>query len=349
MARTPPFLEEDLAAAIVQVTADEWRHLDGHRLFLTGGTGFVGKWMLASLWAARQRHRFASEVVVLSRNPQAFVEQVPWLAQMEGMSLVQGDMLDFDFPGGRFDAVVHAATDVAAGAEPIETFDACLSGTRRALQFADACGARRFLLVSSGAVYGEQPRSLEAIPETYRGGPDLLAARAGYGHGKRAAEWLANAWGIRHSLHVTTARLFAFMGPGMPLDSHFAAGNFVRAALEGRPITIDGDGTPLRTYLHASDMAGWLWALLLRGGAAQAYNVGSDEVVSISELARRISRIAGAGAPVTVKGRAVSGLGAHRYVPDVAKALDTLGLRKTLSLDETIERCARWYRDPPAR
>lgn len=348
MGHLPLFLDEDLTTAVEHLDAREWRRLDGQRIFVTGGTGFVGKWMLATLQAAQRRHRFASELVVLSRNPQAFADQVPWLARMEGISLIQGDVLNFEFPDGAFDSIVHAATDVAAGGDPIDIFDACLSGTRRVLQFANACGARDLLLVSSGAVYGEQPPALTAIPESYSGGPDPLAVRTGYGQGKRAAEWLANAWGERHRFRVTTARLFAFMGPGMPLDTHFAAGNFVRAALENCPITINGDGSPLRTYLHASDMAGWLWALLLRGEMGHAYNVGAGEVVSILDLAQRVSRTFGGTVPVTVQGGAVSGLGAHRYIPDVTKALQSLQLRQTLSLDETLERCERWYRRFPA-
>lgn len=342
-----PFLRTDLEAAIGHVGAGVWRGLDGQRLFMTGGTGFVGKWLLATLQMAQQQHRFSCETIILSRDPARFRDHAAWLANGPGVTLVQGDVTDFDFPAGEFHAVIHAAADVAANLPPIQTFDACLSGTRRVLEFATAAGACDFLLVSSGAVYGQQPASMLAIPETYTGAPDTLSARAGYGQGKRAAEWLANAWAEEHSLRVVTARLFAFMGPGMPLDAHFAAGNFVRAALAGEPIIIEGDGKPLRTYLHACDMAGWLWNILLRGESGYAYNVGGEEVISIAQLARRACSQLGSAAPVEIRGREANGLGATRYVPDVTKARNALGLRQTLSLNETLVRCAEWYRVAP--
>lgn len=342
--RFPPLAWIDLGTAVGHVDAEVWRRLDGQRLFVTGGTGFVGKWLLATLQAAQQQHRFTCETVILSRDPGRFRDHAAWLAGGAGVSFVQGDVVDFEFPAGAFDAVIHAATDVAANLSQTQTFDTCVSGTRRALEFATASGARDFLLVSSGAVYGQQPPSMLAIPETYAGAPDTMSVRTGYGQGKRAAEWLTAAWAQEHPLRAVTARLFAFMGPGMPLDAHFAAGNFMRAALAGEPIIIEGDGTPLRTYLHPSDMAGWLWKILLQGEHGSAYNVGGGEVISIADLAHLVCSRLGSRSFVEIRGKAIEGLGANRYVPDVAKARNTLGLRQTMSIGETIERSAGWYR-----
>lgn len=343
--RLLPAVDLDLAVSLAD--ASEWCRLDGGRVFVTGGTGFVGKWLLASLLEARQRHGFGCEIVVLSRRPDEFRRHAPQIAEAPGVKLLAGDVRDFNMPEGRFDAVIHAATDVATSARPLDTFDTCVIGTRRVLEAAVRTGARDMLLVSSGAVYGRQPPELQGVPEDFIGAPDSLSPRAGYGQGKRAAEWLGAVWAAEHGLRVVATRLFAFVGPGLPLDGSFAVGNFLRDALAGRPIVIQGDGTPWRSYLHAADMTAWLWRLFFRGGAGEAYNVGSDEAVTIAELARRVSDLAGSDAGIVVERQAGPGVRAERYVPDISKALRQLGLRPALRLDESLSRTVAWLRDGP--
>ncbi len=339
-----PFPAVDLELAVSLATSIEWRSLAGKRVFLTGGTGFVGKWLLASLIEARRLHDFECEVVVLSRNPANFRLQSQYLTDAPGVRMLQGDVRDFELPTERFDVVVHAATDVAIGAPPLATFDTCVTGTRRVLDAAVRAGARDFLLVSSGAVYGRQPPALPAFPEDFVGAPATMDPRAGYGHGKRAAEWLCSAWGAEFGLRVVTARLFAFVGPGIALDGPFAVASFLRDAIADRPIVIQGDGTPLRSYLHAAEMTGWLWRLMFRGCPGQAYNVGGEDPVSIAELARRVASAAGSKSGVEVRGLAATGLASDRYVPDVGKAHRELGLRPGLTLDESLQRTVSWLR-----
>jgi dTDP-glucose 4,6-dehydratase len=163
-----------------------------------------------------------------------------------------------------------------------------------------------------------------------------------YGEAKRAAEMLC-ALHAGTTLHPIIARLFAFIGPYLPLDVNFAAGNFVRDALAGGPIKIAGDGTPYRSYLYASDLALWLWTLLVDGQSARPYNVGSPEAVSIRELADRVSRAAG-GLRVEAARQAEPGAVPERYVPSVTRAEEELGLRVSVPLDDAIQRTLAWHR-----
>lgn len=342
MAVLPPLPPEDLAHARA-VVGERWERLRGQRIFLTGGTGFIGKWLLATLLDANQHHGLGCHVTVLTRTPQAFRAEAPHLATAASVELIAGDVRHFNLGERTFDRIVHAATDVAASASDIATFDTCVQGTRQVLDLANRCKAS-LLLVSSGAVYGRQPSDVPALREDHPVAAEAVQAASGYAAGKRAAEWLAHAYAKEHGLDLKVARCFAFVGPYLPLDKHFAIGNFLRDALAGQPITIQGDGTPMRSYLHAADMAAWLWALLADGAPLSTYNLGGAEAVSIQQLAQRVVAATGSSSPITVLKRPVAGAPAERYVPDVARIRQELHLPEPLALDDALRRTEGWLR-----
>ena len=319
---------------------ESWRQLTGKRIFITGGTGFVGKWMLATLLDADRRLQLGCQVTVLSRDPATFHRAMPKLAAC--VHWVTGNVRDFQLPEERFDILIHAATDVVADSSPETTFSTCLDGTRQVLALAKRCGASELLLVSSGAVYGSLPNGMMHVPETHLGGPDPLLVSSAYGEGKRVSEWLVSA-AANDRLQVKIARVFALVGPHLPLDKHFAIGNFLRAALKGEEIVIQGDGTPYRSYLYAADMAAWLWAVLLRGTTCKAYNVGSEESLSIAQLAHRVCKVMQVEPHIRVLKTARPDVVPQHYVPDTTRARQELKLPPGLPLDEAISRTAHWH------
>jgi dTDP-glucose 4,6-dehydratase len=163
-----------------------------------------------------------------------------------------------------------------------------------------------------------------------------------YAEGKRVAE-LAGAVAARRGVPVTVAACFAFVGPFLPLDTHFAAGNFVRDRLAGGPVAVGGDGTAVRSYLHAADLAVWLWTILVRGSAGRAYNVGSERAVSVAELAEVIAHGARPPLRVTRAREPVPGALPQRYVPSTRRAREELGLRERVGLADAVERTVAWY------
>lgn len=338
-----PVPAEDLQRSFEHLPEAIWRELDGRRIYLTGGTGFLGKWLLATLLDVRQRLDMRCTVTVLSRRPEAFVSAMPMLATAPGVTLVKGDVSTVEHDGCHYDTVIHAATDVVAPNTPRETFETCIEGTRRALAIARASGARDFLLVSSGAVYGRQPADLDRVPEGFCGAPDPLAPSSAYGEGKRVAEWLSCNESADAGFDVKIARCFAFVGPHLSLDKQFAIGNFLGAALDRRDLVIQGDGSPVRSYLYAADMAGWLWAVLLRGAHARAYNVGASEGLSIAELASAVCRALDVELPVHVLTPRAPDVPVQRYVPDNSRARRELDLPVPIPLAEAIARTAFWY------
>lgn len=333
---------EDLLRCHDVLGLQTWQALAGRRLFLTGGTGFVGKWMLATLLDADHRLSLGCSITVLSRNPDNFLGR--WPALRGRVTMVTGDVRNVSLPKSAFDVVIHAATDVAAINSPEDTFATCVEGTRRILEVVRDSGARQLLLVSSGAIYGPLPPGMTHVPETHLGGPDPLLASSAYAEGKRISEWLVCRAADR-GLQVGIARVFALVGPHLPLDRQFAIGNFVKAALDGMDIVIEGDGTPHRSYLYAADMAAWLWAVLFRGRSATAYNVGSEESMSIAQLAALVRDSLSPGLALQVRKQKLSEAIIQHYVPDTARARNELQLSTPLGVEEAILRTARWYQD----
>jgi nucleoside-diphosphate-sugar epimerase len=323
-----------------------WDELRGERLFITGGTGFFGCWLVESFCFLNHLLGLGAEVTLLTRNPQAFVQKCPHLASDPSVRLHMGDVRSFVFPDGEYKYVIHAATEASAkqaDEAPLEMLSTIIAGTERALEFAVTHGAGKFLLTSSGAVYGRQPPNLTHVPESYIGAPDPLDPANVYAEGKRTAELLCALYQKTGSLECKIARCWAFCGPHLPLDQHFAIGNFIGDVLAGRPIQIQGDGTPRRSYLYAADLAVWLWTILFRGPALVPFNVGSAHDLSIFELAQIVSRTLDSKSKIYVAREAVPGVAPSRYVPSVDRAHKVLGLNETVGLEESIRRTAKWY------
>lgn len=313
-------------------------------IFLTGGTGFFGKALLRHWAGQEQIGQDVPSVTLLSRNPNRFEAQYPDLVAHQWLHLVQGDVCNPNsLPTGQaFTHVLHAATDSTNGPQlsPLQRYDQIVNGTRNVLDHAVASGATRFLLTSSGGVYGPQPLNMERIPEDYLGMPDPLNPNNAYSVAKRSAEHLCALYQDQYSLETVIARCFAFVGQDLPLDVHFAIGNFVRDALWADEIVVRGDGSPLRTYLDQDDLVHWLLTLVEKGRPVEAYNVGSNEVVSIANLAYLVRDMVAPSKPIRILGKTDPSIARNRYVPDISKARRELGLDVTVSLAESIRRTA---------
>ncbi len=327
---------------IAAATAGLWEEMRGQHLFLTGGTGFFGCWLVESFCHVNRALGLGAQATVLTRDPAKFAAKAPHLANDPAITLHTGDVRDFASPAGEFGYVIHAATETIGKQEPAELLATIVQGTARTLEFARQHGAQKFLLTSSGAVYGRQPAEMTHVPESYVG---ALDAGNTYGEGKRASEALCvEAQQNGAAFEAKIARCWAFVGPHLPLDAHFAVGNFIGDVLAGRPIAIGGDGTPRRSYLYAADLAVWLWTMLFRGPGMTPINVGSSQDVSIRELAEIVAKTLAPGTMIEVARQAVAGAAPARYVPSVKRAEELLGLRETVGLEEAIRRTAAWYR-----
>jgi len=314
--------------------------LRNQRIFITGGTGFFGCWLLESFLHANRELSLGASATVLTRSPQNFTVKAPHLVHNSSISLHAGDVKNYAFPAEEHAFIIHAATDSGgqqSHSTPDELRAAIVEGARHTLRFAAATRSQRLLYTSSGAVYGPQPTEITHLPETY---PGRALADNIYGSAKLESESLCLA---QLNLESVIARCFAFVGPHLPLDAHFAAGNFIRDAMAGTPLHIKGDGTPHRSYLYAGDLMIWLWTMLLHAPASSTYNVGSEHSVSIAELARTTAATLRPGLEVRIDQPTDPAKPIARYVPSTQKAHAELNLKTLIPLEEAIRRTAAWH------
>ncbi len=284
---------------------------------------------------------------ILTRSPKTFASHVPHLVNHRAFSFVHGDVRAIPDRIGMVDAFIHAATPASANlnqAQPMVMLETIVEGGRCALEAAARSGQIPFLFTSSGAVYGKQPPGMTHMPESYPGAPDSLSALTAYHEGKRIGELQCALYAQACGLRPKIARLFAFVGPYLPLDRHFAIGNFIRDGLQGKTIVVGGDGTTIRSYLYAADMVNWLWAIFARGESLRAYNVGSEEAVDIASLARLTASCFTPQPSVEVRSTPAPGAVADCYVPSTRRIQEELKVRAIVPLRQAIERTISFHR-----
>ena len=315
-------------------------------LLLTGGTGFFGRALLRR-WIDSEKYGISlPKVTVLSRSPESFLIRYPEFFGKKWLSFHKGNILDYtSLPHNKtFTHIIHGATESTIGPslQDLQRYDEIVNGTRNILNYAVKINVRRVLLTSSGGVYGPQPETLGEIPESYLGIPDPLDPMSAYSMAKRASEHLCCLYNARFGVETVVARCFSFVGKDLPLNAHFAIGNFIYDAIHSDEITITGNGAPIRSYMDQADLANWLMCILDKGIAGHAYNVGSDKGIKISELAYLVRDILSPNKSVVFMDTATTFQGRNIYIPDIRVAKSELNLDVRISLNESIAQFAKW-------
>lgn len=300
--------------------------LRNKRLLISGGTGFLGRWVVESLCMLNDRLELNNQIYLVTRSVNRTSGSVSFAGRPD-VHFIQSDVRDvgsIDLPGCHF--VIHAATDVASNTTPLEVFDTCVDGTRAMLRLAKKMGAEKFLLFSSGAVYGNSPLAPARYREDYLGAPRADEAGAGYASGKRAAEYIASAFCDENDIRLAIARCFAFTGPGIPLGGPFALSDFISGALSrSRRISIAGDGSTVRSYMYATDLVDWILRMLVSEEPRLTLNVGGEQELSMREVAEIVSTSFDYQVDIFIKND--PSVASSTYLPDVSKALSIDGFR----------------------
>ena len=340
-------LAEDLDH-ILKHTEELWEELRGKRIFITGGTGFFGCWLLESFAWANDKLDLNASALVLSRNPDAFEKKALHLYHHKAIQFHKDDVQNFEFPEGSFSHLIHSAVyqqPADEKASNLSMVNEMLNGTKRVLDFCVQAKVKKMLLVSSGAVYGKASSHLEKIPEDFSDAIDPTVSSSAYHHAKRMMESLSVLYAEENDFEAKIARCFAFIGPYLQLNRSFAVSDFILDALSGRSITVKGDGKAVRSYLYMADLAIWMWTVLFRGLTCRPYNVGSDLPVTIRELGEAISNEAAPPQNISILNNSIAGVAQDHYVPGTARARSELGLQQTIPLSLGIRKTMQWYRD----
>lgn len=342
-------VREDIKT-IANMVGAGFDRLNGKNLLITGGTGFVGSYLLETV-AYLNDHVLskACHLYAVTRNLQKVEARFPHLTRRPEFTLIEGDVRKLLLPPIPWDFVIHAAAPSDAGVflqDPLGTVDTIIDGTRALLTVAAQAPVSAFLMVSSGAVYGQQPPEREWLREDYGGGPDLRNPRSAYGEAKRLAELLCRIFHEKWRVPVAIARIFTLVGPYQDMNSTSAVVDFIRQGIARDMITIRDDGEAVRSYCYVADAVTALWKLLLSAEPGDVFNVGSDqEAISFRELACRIGLCLGKAVTVDVQGSPGAGILGRRYVPDVGRLHEKLGFRPAATLDQALSRTIAWMRE----
>lgn len=336
---THPFRRE--LTKLVQRHKALFAKLDQCSILVTGATGFFGTWLISAILEAEESLGIRCSIDILTRDQSRLIEGLWRLVDTRRVKVRVGDIRSARSIQGQFTHIVHAAATSASATyhrkeDPLTKFDTTLEGTRAILDLAANLPSVKLLLVSSGAFYGPAAPGEYLLREGHLPAPEVHDLLSAIGHAKRAAEFICHAHAERYGLSFSVARCFTFVGPGLPTDLHYAIGNFIRDAMTRPSIRVNGDGRTIRSYMYAGDLVIWLLTVLLYGTNGQAYNVGSDQPITIGELAHTVAKVVAPQVPVEIADLGTLYSAPSCYVPNIERARNELGLTLWTPLEESI-------------
>jgi len=324
---------------------NEFSSLSNKSILITGGTGFFGKWFLELISFANKNYSTNIFISVITRNEAKFFLENPQYKNNKFLKIIQQDILELKNIDDKFDLLIHMASTSAKetfnGESDANKINILLNGTKNIMELAINNNISKVLFTSSGVVYGPSSKTLENI--NVLTDSINVQEKNGLAKGKVLAEDIISTLSLKNNINYKVARCFSFIGPHLPLDIHYAIGNFIKDAIFNNEILINGDGSPYRSYLYMSDTLIWLIKLLV-GTEEGIFNVGSERKIQIIELADMVRDIIAPSKKVIIQEKKIDEGNFKRdiYLPNTKKIRKTLGVQEWTSLEESIERTARF-------
>jgi nucleoside-diphosphate-sugar epimerase len=310
------------------------------RIVVTGGAGFIGSHLCDALIER------GDEVVAVDNLCTGRLENLEHLRDNDAFSFVRADVAHGLPVEGRVDGVLHFASPASPPeylAIPLETLDVGSLGTRRALDLARAHEAR-FLLASTSEIYGDP--TVHPQPETYHGNVDPTGPRAVYDEAKRFAETLTMTYHRLYGLPTAIVRIFNTYGPRLrPADGRVVS-NFVVQALDGKPLTVYGEGTQTRSFCYVDDEVRGILALF-DSHEVEPVNIGNPDEFTMLEVADLVRDVTGSTSDIVFEPLPVGDPTRRR--PDITRARSLLGWEPRIALRDGLARLRDWYLEERAR
>jgi len=316
--------------------------LEGKRVLVTGGAGFIGSWLCDILVD------FDSEVVCLDNLSTGVMRNIDHLVGKSKLRFVNDDVCTFK-ARNKSDYIIHMASHASPEeyqAHPIETLRTCSLGGANMAELARKNDAT-VLFASTSEVYGDA--KIVPTPETYWGNVNPTGPRSCYVEGKRFAEALFMAYYKQYGLNVKIARIFNSFGPRLREDELYgrAVSRFIAQALTNKPVTIYGDGTQTRSFCYITDTVVGLMLLTQNERAkGEVINVGDPQETIILQLAEKIKELTKSKSSLAFY--PLSKDDPKRRCPDTRKMEKLLGWKPKISLEQGLIRTITWFREKSA-
>ena len=304
-------------------------------ILITGGTGFIGLWLVSALNEMAVNKKIANSIFVLTTDKVKAANLFSHLSIINVSVItieeLQNKILDRIIES--FGYVFHCATSTKFNTNDRKNnFDQSIDLTVKILKIIESTKTPpNFINLSSGAVYGPPATNFKFSENNSQ--KNFNVPLTLYGKAKANIEELiikADSEGI---IKGSNPRLFTFYGQGLTLNSHFAIGNFVYGALTKGVIEVNGSLETVRSYLYMTDLVIQLFSLLTKP-TLNILHIGSASAITIGELAAKVSEHFNK-CPIIVKNRNVD---PNYYIPDVVNSSNYLGFREEVSLDTGLMR-----------
>lgn len=340
------FLKNDCASVFQSL--EGFSELKNEHLYVTGGTGFFGKWISEAVSFLNDTYNFGIKLTLVSRSSEEFKKSSPHLANKNYITLVEANVCNlFEIPSD-VTWIIHAAASPdnrEHSSNPINIVNTITQGTNRVLDASLRLShLKGFLNISSGLIYGGGSSIENDSAEKSIVGPNILeAGTSAYAEAKRMGESYCSIYRDLYRIPIKTVRPFAFIGPYQLIDRPWAINNFISDALKGGPIRVLGNHTSVRSYMYPSDMVYWVLTILCKGISGAVFNLGNDDGISLMDAANSISSYV-AGHPSVISQPNFKSLKHSVFVPSITKAKNELNLEIVTSSLDAIKKTIAWYK-----
>lgn len=344
-------VREDISS-IAQAIKKDAKKLEGKTLLISGGAGFIGSYILATIHELNEKYlskpcRVISIDNFITGRKRRIVEEI----KSDSFTFIEADVTKPLDIKEKVDYIIHAAglaSPVYYQKYPLETIESAIYGVRNLLDMGKRKKIKSFLYFSSSEIYGDPDPSFIPTPETYRGNVSAIGPRACYDESKRMGETICMVFYEKYKIPVKIVRPFNVFGPGMLPNDYRVVPMFVSNALNGKPLPVHDKGNQTRTFCYISDAIVGFLKVLLSKKNGEVYNVGNDmDEVTMMKLAMIVSDLF----KNKVEIRKIEYPNYYpqdepkRRCPDLTKIRKNLDYAPAIELKEGLRRVIEWYKE----